>query len=115
MLGGTILLKGLIAPLLLLLGVPNGKTYSKSRPETILKLLTFTFDPFFNVKWGYLISKALNLSIFTDSMAGDNCCGSGFVCTKMLILRIFYYLNKLKLLTCWDTRVSTVSRLCIIH
>ena len=29
-------------------------TYTKSRPETIFQLLTFTFDPFFNVKWGYL-------------------------------------------------------------
>ena len=62
MLDGIILLKGLKSPLSLLLGVPNVKTtYTKSRPETILKLLTFTFDPFFNVKWGHLTSKALNL------------------------------------------------------
>ena len=34
----------------------------KSRPETLLlQLLTFTFDPFFNVKWGYLTTKALYL------------------------------------------------------
>ena len=83
MLDGIILLKGLISPLSLLLGVPNVKTtYTKSRPETILKLLIFTFEHYFNVKWGHLTSKALNLlsfSIFTDSKAGDNCCGSGLV------------------------------------
>ena len=62
MLDGIILLKGLIAPLSLLLGVPNVKTtYTTSWPGTILKLLTFTFDPFFNVKWGHLTSEALNL------------------------------------------------------
>ena len=49
-------------PLSLLLGVPKVKTtYTKSRPETIFQLLTFTFDPFFNVKWGYLTTKALCL------------------------------------------------------
>ena len=62
MLNGIILLKGVISPLSLLLGVPNVKTtYTKSRPETIFQLLTFTFDPFFNVKWGYLTTKALYL------------------------------------------------------
>ena len=30
----------------------------KSRSETLFQLLTFTFDPFFNVKWGYLTTKA---------------------------------------------------------
>ena len=57
-------------------------TYTKSRPETIFQLLTFTFDPFFNVKWGYLTTKALYLlyfSIITDSKAGDSRCGSGLV------------------------------------
>ena len=49
-------------PLSLILGVPKVKmTYTKSRPETIFKLLTFTFDPFFNVVWGYLTTKALCL------------------------------------------------------
>ena len=33
----------------------------KSRPEILFQLLTFTFDPFFNVKWGYLTTKALYL------------------------------------------------------
>ena len=54
--------KGLISPLSLLLGAPNVKTtYTKSRPETIFQLLTFTFDPFFNVKWDCLTTKALYL------------------------------------------------------
>ena len=53
-------------------------TYMKSRPETIIQLLTFTFDPFFNVNRGYLTTKALFL-IITDSKVGDNRCGSGLV------------------------------------
>ena len=41
---------------------PNVKTSDrKSWPETLFQLLTFTFDPFFNVKLGYLITKALYL------------------------------------------------------
>ena len=44
----------------LLLGVPNVKTTKrKSMPETLFQLLTFTFDPFFNVKSGYLTTKPL--------------------------------------------------------
>ena len=55
-------IKKALYPLSLLPGVPNVKTtYTKSRPETIFQLLTFTFDPFFNVKWGYLTTKALYL------------------------------------------------------
>ena len=55
-------IKKALYPLSLLLGVPNVKTtYTKSRPETIFQLLTFTFDPFFNVKWGYFTTKALCL------------------------------------------------------
>ena len=62
MLNGIILLKGLISPLSFLLGVPNVKTtYTKSKPETLFQLLTFTFNPFINVKWGYLTTKALYL------------------------------------------------------
>ena len=60
-------------------------TYRKSWPETLFQLLNFTFDPSFNVKWGYLTTKALYLlefSIITDPKAGDNCCGSGVVATK---------------------------------
>ena len=76
-------IKKALYPLSLLLGVPKVKmTYTKSRPETIFQLLTFTFDPFFNVKWGYLTTKALCLlwfSIITDSKVGDNRCGSGLV------------------------------------
>ena len=53
------LIKKALYPLSLLLGVPKVKTtYMKSRPETIFQLLTFTF---FNVKWGYLTTKALCL------------------------------------------------------
>ena len=62
-------------------------TYTKSRPETIFQLLTFTFDPFFNVKWGYLTTKTLCLlwfSIITDSKVGDNRCGSGLVFTSVV-------------------------------
>ena len=55
-------IKTALYPLSLLLGVPNVKTtYTKSRPKTIFQLLTFTFDPFFNVKCGYLTTKALCL------------------------------------------------------
>ena len=51
-------IKKALYPLSLLLGVPNVKTTStKSRSETIFQLLTFTFDPFFNVKWGYLTTR----------------------------------------------------------
>ena len=60
--------------------VPNVKR--KSRPKTLFQLLTFTFDPFFNVKWGYLTAKALYLfwfSIITDSKVGDNHSGCGLV------------------------------------
>ena len=58
----------------------------KSWPETLFQLLTFTFDSFFNVKWGYLTTKALYLiqfSIITDSKAGDNHCGSGLVLNRL--------------------------------
>ena len=55
-------IKRLISPLSLLLRVPNvKKTNLNSRPETLFQLLTFTFDPFFNVKWGYLTTKSLYL------------------------------------------------------
>ena len=37
------------------------KTSRKSWLETLCQLLTFTFDPSFNVKWGYLTTKALYL------------------------------------------------------
>ena len=48
-------IKKALYPLSLLLGVPNVKTtYTKSRPETLFQLLTFTFDPFFDVMWAYL-------------------------------------------------------------
>ena len=51
-------IKKALYPLSLLLGVPNVKTtYTKSRPETIFQLLTFTFDPFFNVKWVILLQR----------------------------------------------------------
>ena len=51
-------IKKALYPLSLLLRVPNVKmTYTKSRPETIFQLLTLPFDPFFNVKWGYLTTK----------------------------------------------------------
>ena len=44
-------IKKALYTLSLLLGVPKVKTTcTKSRPETIFQLLTFTFDPFFNVK-----------------------------------------------------------------
>ena len=36
-------------------------SYRKSWPETLFQLLIFTFDPFFNVKWGYLTTKTLYL------------------------------------------------------
>ena len=46
MLNGIILFEKALYPLSLLLGVPKAKTtYTKSRPETIFQLLTFTFDP----------------------------------------------------------------------
>ena len=49
-------------PLSLLIWVLNLKTtHTKSRSETIFQLVTFTFDPFFNVKWGYRTTKALCL------------------------------------------------------
>ena len=51
-------------------------------PDTLFQLLTFTFDPFFNVKWGYITTKALYLlwfSIITYSKVGDNRCSSGLV------------------------------------
>ena len=77
-------IKKALYPLSLLLGVPKMKiTYTKSRPETIFQLLTFTFDPFFNVKWGYLTTKALCL--FSSSLflilrwEIINFCGSGLV------------------------------------
>ena len=57
-------------------------TCKKSWSETLFQLLTVTFDNFFNVKWGYLTAKALNLlwfSIITNHKAGDNCCSSGLV------------------------------------
>ena len=51
-----------ISPLSLLLGVCNVKTnYGKSWPGNLFQLLTLTFDPFFNVKWGHLSTKALYL------------------------------------------------------
>ena len=31
--------------------------FRKSWPETLLQLLTLTFDPFFNIKWGYFTTK----------------------------------------------------------
>ena len=34
-------------------------TYRKSWPETLFQLLTFTFDPFFNVKWVILLPLTL--------------------------------------------------------
>ena len=37
------------------------KNNLKSRPETLFQSLTFNFDPFFNVKWGCLTTKALYL------------------------------------------------------
>ena len=46
----------------LLYSIPNVKTTQrKSRPETLFQLLTLTFDPFFNIKCGYLTTKALYL------------------------------------------------------
>ena len=45
------------------------------------------FDPFFNVKWGYLTTKALYSLLFstiTDSKAGDNRCGSGLVLDDLI-------------------------------
>ena len=78
-----ILLKRPYISLIIDTEVPNVKTtYRKSWPETLFQLLTFNFDLFFNVKWGYLHTKTLYLiqfSIITDPKAGDNCCGSGFV------------------------------------
>ena len=66
-------IKKALYPLSLLLGVPKVETtYTKSTLETIFQLLTFTFDPFINVKSGYLTTKALCLilfSIITDSKA----------------------------------------------
>ena len=51
-------IKKALYPLSLLLGVPNVKTTdTKSRPESIFQLLTFTFDPFFNVKWVTLLQR----------------------------------------------------------
>ena len=80
---GLSYLKDLISSLSSLLGVPNVKTsYRKSWPETLFLLLTFTFDPFLNVKWGYLTTKALYLlyfSIITDPQAGDSRCSSCLV------------------------------------
>ena len=53
---------GLISPLSLLLWVHGvKKIYRKSWPETLFQMLNLTFDPFFNVKYGYLTSKALYL------------------------------------------------------
>ena len=36
-------------------------TKRKSWPGNLFQLLTLTFDPFFSVKWGHLIAKALHL------------------------------------------------------
>ena len=47
--------------LIIATGGSKCKNNLKSRPETHFQLLTFTFDPFFNVKWGYLTTKALCL------------------------------------------------------
>ena len=59
---GIILLKGLISPLSLQLGVWNVKTtYRKSWPGNLFQLLTLTFDPIFSVKWGRLTTQGLYL------------------------------------------------------
>ena len=60
-------------------------TKRKSWPETLFQLLTFTFDPFFNIKWGYVTTKALYLllfSIITDFKVGDNRCAAVAFCVK---------------------------------
>ena len=52
--GYVIILKGLISPLPLLLGVWDVKTICrKSRPWNISQVLNLTFNPCFKVKWGH--------------------------------------------------------------
>ena len=54
-------------------------TKSKSRPETLYQLLTFTFDPPLSRPSGViLLQRPYKFSIITDT-AEDNCCSSGFV------------------------------------
>ena len=87
-----------MSPLSLLLGVPNVKTiYKKSWPETLFQLRTFTFTPFFNVKWGYLTTKALYLlyiSIIDDPKEGDNQCGGDCVIYSVCLSVILFVCKK---------------------
>ena len=56
--------------------------FRKSWPETLFLLLNMSFDPFFNIKWGHLTTKALyplQFSIMADPKAGDNHCGSNLI------------------------------------
>ena len=60
MLNGIILLKRAYISLIIATGCSKCENnLRKSRPETLFQLLTFTFDLFFNVKSGYLTTKAL--------------------------------------------------------
>ena len=62
---GVILLKGLISPLPLLLGVWDVKTiFRKSRPWNISQVLNLTFDPCFKVKWGHHTKTSLYLHCY---------------------------------------------------
>ena len=55
----VILLKGLISPLPLLLGVRNEKQLGrKSWTGHLFQMLNLTFDSFFNVTWGILLQKS---------------------------------------------------------
>ena len=62
MLNGIILLK---RPYISLIIATRGSTCENNLKEVeardFFQLLTFTFEPFFNVKWGYLTTKALYL------------------------------------------------------
>ena len=65
-------------------------TCRKSWAGNLFQLLNLTFDPCFNVMWGYPTTKAFHLlyfSIITDSKAGDNRCGSGLVYYKTSDIR----------------------------
>ena len=56
----VIILKNVISPLLLALGLPNMKTtYRKSRPENLLQVSNLTSEICCKVKWGHHAKKAL--------------------------------------------------------
>ena len=65
----VILLKSLISPLPMPLGVQYVKTCKKSWPGSLVQLLHLTFIPCFKVKWGVIILKHPYISLVIGARA----------------------------------------------